>query len=100
MRQPPQPDRRSGGAAILEEEKQAKTFHSHGGQLLMVSEESMYGLWQRLRAKHPSSSSSSSSRPEDSWGSWEVARTDLIRRLRPNVVVKLVGEGEGELGLS
>ena len=86
------------------------SYHSNGGQLLMVTEESIAGLWRRLRESPSSEIHAVSATGENVlenlgrgggsvevgqrrsiFGEWEEARAELIMRLRPNLVVRRLG---------
>ena len=80
------------------------SYHSNGGQLLMVTEESIAALWRRLRlSRHCDSDCSAVAQIGGSLGrsaggrvgtrrsicgDWLEARAELIMRLRPNLVVR------------
>ena len=93
------------------------SYHSNGGQLLMVTEESIAGLWRRLREAPPSEVHAVSTSGEDVlenlgrgcvevgqrrsiFGEWEEARAELIMRLRPNLVVRRRGAAAASSGIA
>ena len=105
-------DSKSGAATPPEGAGPARprSYHANGGQLLMVTEESIHALWRRLRAsphcgrelQADSSvpSCGGAGRPQSRRsiaGGWQEARRELILRLRPNLVVRgSGGSGCGE----
>jgi len=95
------------------------SYHSNGGQLLMVTEESIAGLWRRLRLSPPSEVHAVSDTGENVlenlgrgggsvevgprrsiFGEWEEARLELIMRLRPNLVVRRLGAAAAEAAVA